>query len=130
MPQIYVILGPGTSALLTDSEVDDLGRRLVPVVEKGFGIQGTKDTAFTAVRAVVTFGEADVQVEIRYTAGRDEYGRGRPFKPTLRVQQKLIDLIEAEFRAFLKHYGLPGYSLSVWCKPYCGGSFKMFEKKK
>jgi len=128
MPQIFVILGLGTSSLFTDREADDLGRRLIPVVEKGFDIQKTKDTAFTAVRAVSTVGEADVQVEVRYTAGRDEYGRGKPFKPTLRAQQRLIDLIKAEFMAFLRYHGLPGYSLSVWCKPYCGGSFKMCKK--
>jgi hypothetical protein len=128
MPQVYIVLGPGTLGLFAEDEVSALGERLMPVVEKGFGIQKEKDAAFTAVRAVATSGEADVQVEIRYTAGRDEYGRGRPFNPSLKVQKKLAGLIEKEFRAFLKDRGLRAYSLSVWCQPHFGGFFKMCKE--
>lgn len=128
MPQVYVIFGPATSGLLTVDEINDLGKRLIPVVEKGFGIEGTEDTAFTAVRAVATINEADVQVEIRYTAGTDEYDWGKPFEPTLQAQEDLTDLIRIEFREFLRHHGLSDYSLSVWCKPYIGGFFNESEK--
>ncbi len=129
MPQIYVILGPGTQALYTETEAADLGRRLIPLVEKAFGIEGHKDVAFTAVRAMETDGEADVQVEIRYTVGRDEYGGGRPFNPTMRQQEKLSALIAEEFRVFLEAHGLRADdTLSVWCKPYRGSFFKMYQK--
>jgi len=81
MSQLHVTLSPRTSGLFTDDGVDELGLDLVPVVEKAFGIEGKKDVAFTAVRASVTRGEADVQVEIRYTAARMNTA-GSAFDPT------------------------------------------------
>jgi len=129
MPQIYLILGPGIQALCTESEVLDLGKRLIPIVEGVFGIGGTNDTAFTAVKAVETIDEADFQVEVRYTVGTDEYGWGKPFNPPLIQQKKLAVLIATEFRMFLEANGLSDdYTLSVWCKPHRGGFFKMFGK--
>ena len=86
MLQIFVIVGPEVLHFTTE-KLHKLGERLFPVVEAGFGIQGT-NTAFTAVRAEVVKDEADVQVEIRYMAGRDEYNQGQPFDPALRRSRK------------------------------------------
>jgi len=130
MPQIFVIRKPGSRCLLTDREMIMLGRRLIPVVEKGFGIEGHNDVAFDDVVPENTINEADFQIEIRYTAGTDEYGWGKPFKPSVRRQEKVADLVEAEFRAFLKNRKVSDRTLSVWCKPFVGGYFKMYGKKK
>jgi len=123
MPQIFVILGPATIALFTNDEVGALGEKLIPSVEEGFGIAGKNDVAFTAVRAVVTENEAAVQIEIRYTAGEDEYGYGKPFDPTEEEQIGVAKFIKKASSAFFKAKGLPEYSLSVWCKPHYKGVF-------
>jgi len=130
MPQIHVTLSPRTSALFTEAEVSQLDRRFAPIVERIFGIEGENDTAFTAVRAMQTRGEADFQVEIRYTVGVDEYGLGKPFNPSLRQQKALVDAIEKEFGEFLTANGLSDETLSVWCIPCRGGYFRMCKKSK
>jgi hypothetical protein len=124
MPQIFAVFGPSTGALLTEDEASALGEELVPVVERSFGIEGKKDVAFTGVRAMATEGEAAVQIEVRYTAGEDEYGKGKPFDPTKEEQEKVAVRIRRTFIIFLRAKGLPRYSLSVWCTPHYRSFFK------
>ena len=125
MPQIYITFGTGTIALLTKTEADDFGEKLIPVVEEGFGILGTDDTTFTGVRAMCDRNETDVQIEIRYyTAREDEHGWGRSFNLTEEEQRRIAEAIRDTFLAFLKANGLPDYSLSVWFKPYRDGIFR------
>jgi len=123
MPQVYVILDPQTMALFTDDEVMALGRKLIPLVEKRFDIVGKDDVAFTAVRAVATINEAAVQVEVRYTAGKDEYGRGEPFDPSEELQKVVAESIKTACQTFFKDTGFPEYSVSVWPKPYYNSVF-------
>jgi hypothetical protein len=128
MPQVYVILGPATRAQLPEPTIHELGCYLLGVVEVEFGIVGENDTVFTAVRAATTIDEADVQIEIRYTAGGDEYKRGQPFNPSLDTQERCANKLEAAFKRFLKDKDLPDYSLSIWFKPYLNSHFRMCEK--
>ena len=124
MPQVYIILGPETTALFRDDEVLSLGEKLIPVVEEEFGISGKGDGAFTAVRAVATGNEAAIQIEIRYTAGEDEYGWGKPFEPARGEQKAVINSVKIACYAFFRAKGLPQYSVSAWINPRYGGVFE------
>jgi hypothetical protein len=125
MPQIVII-----SQFLHKEVLARLGCLLVSVVEKGFGIEGKNDTACTVINDVFTINEASIQIEIRYTAGEDEYDWGRPFDPTMEEQSVLTEAIKPVVDAFLaeKCDGLC-LSLSVWCKPFYNSHFKMWKKK-
>jgi len=123
MPQIFAILGTETRALFIDDEVRILGKQLIPLVEVGFGITGEDDVAFTAIRAVATINEAAIQIEIRYTAGKDEYGWEKPFDPTEEEQEMVAKSVKEACLAFFKAKGLPRYSVSVWFKPCYKGIF-------
>jgi hypothetical protein len=123
MPQIYIILGSATKALFRDDEVGGLGEKLTFLVEEALCISGKNDAAFTAIRAVATENEADVQIEIRYTAGKDEYEWGEPFDLSEEQQKQIASIIKGGSFAFFKDKGLPEYSVSVWVKPYYKGVF-------
>ena len=129
MPQIYIIFGPETKKLTNSKEmVLILQRSLIGVVDNEFMLAGLHDTASTAVQALSIVDEADIQVEIRYTAGRDEYCRGKPFDPTLGEQGMLCAEIQDAVRRFLEAHNLPKWSLSVWCKPYYNSEFKQHKR--
>jgi len=127
MPQIYMIVTPHAKDVLMPG-IDLLASNLILAVEKGFGIDGLKDTAFTVPAPVLYIdGEKEVQIEIRYTAGEDEYDRGQPFDPSLEDQGKLAGFIEKVFREFCDQHHLERLSLSVWCKPYYRSAFREFD---
>jgi hypothetical protein len=129
MPQVYMILGPKASELRGLVQgLDGLGRCLIASVEEFLEIKGANDTAFTAVQALHTVHESDVQVEIRFTAGEDEYARGKPFELSLDDQDRLIEVVRMNFESYLHLVSLPKLSLSVWPKPYHGSRFKSFAK--
>lgn len=125
MPQIVIMAPRMDRAILVR-----LGRCLIPEVERCFGIEGEKDTAITVTNEVETEDEADVQIEIRYTAGQLEYGRTTPFDPTLKEQEALSEAITAAFYNFLERE-LHGADLShsVWCKPWYNSHFKMWKRR-
>ena len=129
MPQIYVILDSYLAKIFCPGEaLDAFIQSLPPVVERHFDIMGKNDVAITIVRALKTVGEANLQVEIRYTAGSDEYGTGEIFDPSAARQQALIENIYKIFKNFPGfQHNAPALTLSVWCKPYRGGEFKMFK---
>ena len=93
MPQIYII--PSNKLIGKIGAIElRLAPNLILAVEKAFGIEGKNDTAVTcASRPEFVVGEADLQIEVRYTAGEDEYGWGRPFDPTRAEQEKAAELI-------------------------------------
>lgn len=133
MPQVYMILGPDVKGRLISGnihmgEIRDLGKSFMDAVEKAFGIEGKNDVAFTAVSAECTEGEADFQVEIRYTGGEDEYGVGEPFDPTSEQQETLSDLLWEKFNKWIMGGGQFGgfnlnWTLSVWHKPFYKSHF-------
>lgn len=131
MPQIYVILDSYLAKTFRPGEALDVFIQSLPrVVERHFDIEGRNDNdiAITIIQALKTVGEANIQIEIRYTAGSDEYGTGEIFDPSSARQ---IALIEGIHKLFKNHPGFgfnaPALTLSVWCKPYRGGEFKMFR---
>lgn len=126
MPQIYAIMDPKAEETLR-AYFPLLSPELIRVVEEGFDLEGLDDVAFTAVPAIWTQGEKNIQIEIRYTAGKDEYHRGVSFDPSEEEQEKVSDLVHAAFEEFLKRHRLPHVSLSVWCKPHYKSVFKAYE---
>jgi len=129
MPQIYVILSsPRAERMYCPGQaIDTFLHSLFPIVEQRFGIEGKNDVAMTVIEARRTTNEADIQMEIRYTAGEDEYGTGQPFDPSVEVQRELIEEIGAMFTATagVKN-SAPPLKLSVWCKPHYHSVFKSF----
>ena len=107
-----------------------LADRFVAAVEKRFDIEGLNDTAHTIVEAFSTKGETEIQVEVRYTAGEDEYGKGIPFDPDKETREALAKDLHTEFVTFLQSMGFnpSQHSLSVWIIPLYGTTFKMFNK--
>lgn len=127
MPQVYIIFGPEAKELAeSEGMVSVLQKVLMHVVDDKFGLT-VNDTASTAVQALAIVDETDIQVEIRYTAGRDEYNQGKPFDPTPAEQERLCDAIQGTVKGFLKSRHLPNWSLSVWCKPHYNSVFKQYK---
>ena len=119
-----MIITPHVKDVIMD-KISLLEPKLTLAVEKWFDLTGEDDVAFTIPEPVLyTKGEAEIQIEIRYTAGEDEYNRGRPFNPSLREQEGLSDQIRRIFIDFFADHSLGILSLSVWCKPYYHGTFK------
>lgn len=128
MPQIYMIITSHARDVLM-SKIFLLEPELILAVEKGFGLEGLNDVASTVPAPVLhTNGETEIQIEIRYTAGEDEYGRGKPFDPSLEEQKRLAEQIRRVFFNFFVNHGLERLSLSVWCKPHYHSFFKAFKQ--
>lgn len=123
-----MVLGPKAEHIMTgdapDDALDVLARKLISTTEIALGLVGLKDVTFTAISALCTKNEADVQIKIEYTAGKDEYGRGHSFDPTTEEQESLAIEIKRVFDDFLKNAGVHPMSLSVWCIPYYNTVFK------
>lgn len=127
MPQIYMIITSHARDVLM-SKISLLESELILAVEKGFGLEGLDDVASTVPASVLhTNGEKEIQIEIRYTAGEDEYDRGEPFDPSLEEQKRLAIQIRQVFLNFFVNHNMERLSLSVWCKPYYHSFFKAFE---
>ncbi len=134
MPQVYLIISPPAKNFLRqkgrgDQLLCELGNVLVHAVEMVFGIAGKNDTAFTAVLAEATLHEASIQVEVRYTAGEDEYGLG-PFDPTRDEQKLVVNRIKEVFADWARtnKMGHCWRTLSVWCKPHYNSYFEMAQR--
>lgn len=117
MPQIMVIVGPKAREALAGKEVRrELDGALTQTVEKIFRIGGRDDVAFDIVLADHTRGEAPVQIEVHYTAGTDEYGKG-VFDPSPLLQQTLARSLQDVAVEMLR------LSVSVWVIPVRGSVF-------
>jgi hypothetical protein len=124
MPQIYMIITPRAKDVLAD-KLSLLGKGLISAVERGFGLEGLDDVALTVPAPVLyTDGEMEVQIEIRYTAGEDEYNRGKPFDPSSKEKEITIREISQTFFHFFSIHELERLTFSVWCKPYYNSAFK------
>ena len=127
MPQIHMTLTSHAHGVLA-SKLRSLALKLVSTVEKAWRLEGFSDVAFTALPpALFVLGENDIQIEIRYTAGEDEYDRGEPFDPSSEEQGRLAKQIRQVFLDFFSNHNLECLSLSVWCKPYYHSVFEEFE---
>jgi hypothetical protein len=78
------------------------------------------DISCSAENLFYARGEADLQVEIRYTAGTDEYGRGVPFDPTEEDRATLAEKIKDSVR--IKIFSTE-FTLSVWIVPHYKSAF-------
>jgi len=109
MPQVFVIY----SRRVANRQMDliSLGKQLMFETEQIFDIEDKKDTAFTAIQAGHVIHEKDIQVEIRYTVGEDEYGQGKPFNPSKKKKGELAVAIKKEVER------MTGINPSVWIKP-------------
>jgi hypothetical protein len=123
MPQVYMVVGPQFHEKFPKETIYTLlniiGQKLIMIVEDVFGIKGKHDVAFTAVQALHTINEAIIQIEIKYTVGEDEYGRGEPFDPPAEQKELLIHKIKA-----LMSFSWPEYPASVWIRPQRESVFK------
>ena len=123
MPQVFMTVGPELHEKFPKETVrtllDIVGQKLIAGVEEVFGIQGKHDVAFTAVKALLVINEAPIQVEIKYTVGEDEYGRGEPFDPSAEQRELLAAKVKK-----LMDFTLPNFPASVWIRPQRESLFK------
>ena len=113
MPQAYVILGPRFK-LHSMTYFNDVMQGIMQSTESILGVPVKNDVALTVVQAVHTVNEADIQVEIRYTAGKDEYHTGRVFDPSASQRE----LLAKEILRIMREFFGSRFKLSVWIKPY------------
>lgn len=120
MPQIYAKVAPRIQSCLTLGALALLDTELTRVVEEVFGLQGENDVAFSAENLVYIRGEALLQLEIRFTAGEDEYGKGEPFDPSRELKEQLANKLKKVAEQFLVRcysgYTIP-LTVSVWVQP-------------
>ncbi len=125
MPQILLIVAPKVQHLFNGEDgkrrLDKLGWDLILETEGVYGLHGEEDVSFTAISAMHTIREADFQVEVRYTAGTDEYERGEPFEPTKKQMEELAEALITSF--VVKEFPIDS-SLSVWIIAFKGTVFK------
>lgn len=113
MPQIFMIVDPSVKKGVSD-KLAGLGSALIETTERVFGLEGKNDVASTTIGALSTVNEAQLQIEVRYTVGQDEYGRGEPFEPSREKREELASKLMAVAGAYL---GGIVYRISVWVKP-------------
>lgn len=119
MPQVYVILGPEVNVSLQNGtyylSFQDTLNQIIKATERIFEVPHIEnDVAITVVNSIFTINEAEIQVEVRYTAGKDEYKKGKPFNPSENQQIKLAQQISK----FMRKAFMNRYTVSVWIKPY------------
>ena len=124
MPQIFMVIAPSAKDTMTQDVLDDLVPKLVEGVEDVFGLRGKNDVVFTAVHAAYVKGDAALQLEIRYTAGRDEYHTGQIFDPSRKQQEALAEYLAGVVGGRLGTRGISLSSISVWVIPYRGTFFR------
>jgi len=129
MPQIFLMLSPQAQSKLGNTPdrawgmLERLDRALSHLVITEWDVP-KEDVACSAANLLYARGEADIQIEFRYTAGDDEYGTGKAFEPTKEQRGKLVDAaLKAAKELFQKYdYNL---TCSAWPKPYKDSEFKM-----
>jgi len=131
MPQIYMIINDRAKKIIM-KKIDLFAPELVSRIEKTLGIDGLNDVALTIPSPVLyTYGEKDIQIEIRYTAGKDEYNQGKPFEISAEKQVKINQVIKKIFFDFFTNYhdllngSKSSLSISIWYKPYYQSCFEI-----
>lgn len=118
MPQIFVMLSPKAQPVVNAAMCSKIDRLLTDTVAELWEVP-RDDIAFSVAHLTYTRGEADVQIEYRYTAGKDEYDRGQPFDPSEGKQKLLVDATLAG-TIWLNEHGL---TCSAWTKPFYKSEF-------
>ena len=123
MPQIFLMISPDAQQVMTEAAILRLDWALSRLVRECLGVP-VSDIAFSAVNLSYARNEANLQVEVRYTAGTDEYGKGEPFDPSEEVQKILSAKMEKAAQDVLAKRNLH-LTVSVWMKPFYRGTFRL-----
>ena len=124
MPQIFTIIAPSVRSMFSEDVLNQLGPELIATTERVYGLEGKEDVTFTAIHAACVIGDADVQIEIRYTVGKGEYEPGVVFKPSRKQMHTLASALTETLKVSTS---VRGRSLSIWVIPYEGTVF-VFEE--
>ena len=122
MPQIYLKIAPVAQPAMTQEILERIDEELREKIRVLLNVP-KDDIAFSAENLVYTRGEADIQIEVRYTAGTDEYSWGRPFDPDEGQQRALSGSLSVAIKEILAQKNLP-FSVSIRCKPFYHGIFR------
>ena len=120
MLKIFVILSPETRKKFKINNIVDLRKRVIPIVKETFG----KKPTFTAIYGIETYGEAEVQVEIRYTVDDNETWWD-PSSKLRKKRKEMTDKIREEFNSFRHFSKLDDYRVSIQCRPCPGSSYEL-----
>lgn len=126
MPQMVFMLSPKAQAVLKSNAQEVMGQLdkfLAPLITMIWGVPEW-DIACSAMNLTYTRDEADVQIEVRYTAGADEYQTGAPFDPPPEQREELMTAMQKRATMLLRDWKLTS---SIWPKPFRGSGFKMRE---
>jgi hypothetical protein len=126
MLQIFLITAQPLSSKRAQGILKEIDGRITDIIQKKWKVP-ENDIAFSAVQLAYARGGADVQIEIRYTAGTDEYDRGSAFDPSEEEQTDLCIFIAIFVKAIFDREKL-NLTVSAWCKPFRGSVFKMRGK--
>jgi hypothetical protein len=117
MPQIKVILNPTAQKRIPERLYSKIGENFTSLLEQTFDIVGKNDVAFDILPALYTLNEADVQIEILYTAGEDEYKTGKPFDPDEHLKDLASQVLKQYFCELMAGNRIPDITVSVWIRP-------------
>jgi hypothetical protein len=124
MPQIFLMMSPEMKSVVDHVILREFDEEITGLIASQWSVPES-DIAFSAEFLAYERGEASIQIEIRYTAGSDEYEQGRPFDPNEERQRLLsvaiINAVKDIMRKKRKKVPVP--AVSVWCKPFYRGLF-------
>lgn len=120
MLQVFVIVAPGAEKRIPGGWLPVFEGSVARDTKKIFGIREGNDVTITRMVAARTLNEADIQVEVRYTAGEDEYVQGEPFDPLKEKRDELAGHILGLASTLLSN----DVNVSVWIKPFRDSVFK------
>lgn len=129
VPQVLMIVAPRLVPAFSEEDgekrLEKIGQALISKTEQAYSLEGKNDVAFTAIPALCVIGDADIQLEVRFTAGEDEYGQGKPFEPSKTLMGALaLALMDVLVEGLLSEVEPPISSLSVWVIPLKGTLYK------
>jgi len=119
MPQVLLMVKPD---VIQGRDLEALGQILITGVERTWP-ETKGDVTFSILFLACTIGEADVQVEVRYTAGGEEYIEGEVFDPSYERKGQLVDALLLGLRSMLP----PNTSFTVWVMPVKESVFRFGE---
>lgn len=125
MPQIYIKVSPVAVRTIGGAMSDvlpSIDKIVTEAIMTEWGVPDD-DIACSAETLLYVRGDAEVQIEIRYTAGDLEYKRAKAFDPSLGSQKGLVEKVMTQVGLLLQGHG--SLSCSAWTKPYMKSVFKM-----
>ncbi len=124
MPQIFVMLSPHAQDRFgadMENRLEEIDSVVTSLVISHWPVPA-EDVACSALNLSYTRNEADIQIELRYTAGQNEYESAQTFDPSIEQQIKLINEIQQAVGRLLEKDQM---ICSAWTKPYYTSKFIM-----